>query len=226
VPPKSKRVLCLTRAYESENRFRASITLTVPSPANPVPVRVSPGVRPAVPLQRQLLVATIGSEFVICDNQQLPLPDGSIQRLRCVGMFEFVMDDQLLMREAARILAAGARIEITVPNARGLGRLDWLNALRYLRDTSGCGGPIPKLAEIGWRRHYAPAELAEMMVRAGFQNIRIQRVGLGPLELRMFRNGMIGRLARRRTPTSHLLGNFSIAAILGARIVATATRPA
>ena len=137
------------------------------------------------------------------------------------------------MHEVARILAPGAPIEITVPNARGMGRLDELNMFRYLHDTSGRSGPSSKLAEVGWRRHYDDAELTTMMIRAGFKGLRTQAVGLGLREPRVFRDAIIGPLAKRRSPfgrfgtddaTGHVDRRFTVLAQLGAHIVATATR--
>lgn len=178
-------------------------------------------------------MAVLDGHAVICDNRQLPFRSGSNLSLRCIEAFEYVIDDQLLMCEVARILAPGGSIAITVPNTHGLGRFDGLNAYRYLRDTRGRGHLTADLAETGWRRHYAPRELSDMMRHAGLQQVTIQSEGWGLQEIGTFAGALLGRLPGRAAlhspseqpastgrPGRHL----SVPAQLGSRILATAIR--
>ena len=206
--------------------------LTVLSEVNPGPVRVPSSPAQAVPLCRLPLVAIVGQGHVLCDSRLLPFRSGSIRRLRCSGAFEYLIDDELLMLEAARVLAPGARIEITAPNTRGLGRLDGLNAFRYVRDTMRRGAAASELAEVGWRRHYSAAELTGMMVRAGFQSITVQTAGVGLREFVRFGDALIQSLGGKTANaafgqcriTNQAGGQLLIPAKLGASIVASGIR--
>ena len=92
-----------------------------------------------------------------------------------------------LLAEIARILAAGGQLLLTVPNASGFGRLDVMNLYRYFSDITHLGDELPELSETGWRRHYTPAELEEMVNLAGFRQVHLRSGGMVGNEIRTAR---------------------------------------
>ena len=59
------------------------------------------------------------------DELELPLPDSAIDRILLVHALEMAHDPVALLREVWRVLAAGGRLLIVVPNRRGVwARLD------------------------------------------------------------------------------------------------------
>jgi SAM-dependent methyltransferase len=182
-----------------------------------------------VPLYRLPLVARTGGDRIICDNARLPFATRSFHHAVCANAFEYVIDDQQLMTEIARILAPGARVEVAVPHRHGLGRLDGLNAYRYLRDATGRGAPVQLLTEIGWRRHYDIDELESMMTKAGFSEVNVRTVGLGLHEIGALAAALNGGEPATRAQDSSAnrwpaAGSIRIPANLGAQLVVTAIR--
>jgi SAM-dependent methyltransferase len=211
----------------------AQLALTVPSEVNPGPVLSGSANSPTVPLYRMPVIAVTHAEIIVCDNRRLPLPTGSVQLAECFDVFEYVIDDQRLLAEVARILSPGGVVRIAIPNRHGLGRFDRLNAFRYLRDTTGRGSPEPALAEVGWRRHYVPLELTEMLTEEGFRDIDIQTVGIGidddglsgvSLSSDMNRQTCADAVLRISGKSRSIFGASRLPLNLGARIVASAIR--
>src|SRR5262245_32073831 len=70
------------------------------------------------PTDRPSLVALV-------DELDLPLPDAAVDRVLLVHTLEMAHDPVALLREVWRVLAAGGRLLIVVPNRRGVwARLD------------------------------------------------------------------------------------------------------
>jgi len=61
----------------------------------------------------------------LVESDELPLPDSAVDRLLLVHALELSTDAGTLLREAWRVLAAGGRLLVVVPNRRGVwARLD------------------------------------------------------------------------------------------------------
>jgi SAM-dependent methyltransferase len=56
----------------------------------------------------------------LVDENELPLPDSAVDRVILVHALEMTNDPAVLLREAWRVLAAGGRLLVVVPNRRGL----------------------------------------------------------------------------------------------------------
>ena len=56
----------------------------------------------------------------LVDENELPLPDSAVDRVLLVHALEMTHDPAVLLREAWRVLAAGGRLLVVVPNRRGL----------------------------------------------------------------------------------------------------------
>jgi len=65
------------------------------------------------PTERPALTALV-------DENELPLPDGAVDRVLLVHALEMSQDAGALLREVWRVLAAGGRILVVVPNRRGV----------------------------------------------------------------------------------------------------------
>jgi SAM-dependent methyltransferase len=218
----------VTATFEPMLRHDRMVTFSVLSPHTPGPVLVPSRHSQTVPLYRLPVVAELGGLPIVCDNLRLPFRTGSLGSISCEAALEYLIDDRALLDEVARILAVGGRLALAVPNALGLGRLDGLNAARYLRDITGRGKPAAELIEAGWRRHYRPDELQMMLNQAGFGNIRIASTGTGIQEIRAFagaiRGSRFGRESARVTCHANPEDMQGVPAHLGARIVATAVQ--
>lgn len=60
------------------------------------------------------------SSTALVFEEELPLPDASIDRLLMVHSLEFAENPREMMKEAWRVLAPGGRLVIVVPNRRGV----------------------------------------------------------------------------------------------------------
>ncbi len=184
-----------------------AMTLTVSSNVNPGPYRACWHEGQVTPLHRLPVVAILGEHRIICASRRLPFAPQSVLSITAGALFEFIIDDQALLAEIARVLIPGGKLRLSVPNARGLGQLDTLNAFRYINDTIHRGQQPADLAEIGWRRHYHPHEIESMLMQQGFGDVQIDSHGTGLAELRL-----AGHLMRQHLrPSSPQLaaGQFS-----------------
>jgi SAM-dependent methyltransferase len=116
----------------------------------------------------------------------IALSDGSIDRIDCLDVFEFVRDDDGLAKEIARIMAPGGTLRARVPSTGPLAGFDSLNLQRYLVDISRRGARPHEIAELGWRRHYRPDELRAMFESEGLDIVSTERRGLAFGELLTF----------------------------------------
>jgi SAM-dependent methyltransferase len=56
----------------------------------------------------------------LVDENELPLPDGAVDRILMVHSLEMTFDPAKLLREVWRVLAPGGRVLAVVPNRRGV----------------------------------------------------------------------------------------------------------
>jgi hypothetical protein len=153
----------------SRPRWSATLTLPPLDWSDLMRVHVHPG--QDSPLYRAPAVAIIGGRTITCQKTRLPFRSAALEHMRIERLLEYAIDDQALIAEVARVLAPGAGLSLSVPNTRGVGRLDWRNIHRYAADVTGRLELLPELAESGWRRHYTAGEIASLLGEFGFRQI-------------------------------------------------------
>lgn len=72
--------------------------------------------RSAVALERAARRAPMADLSLIGDDQRLTLEDNSVDRIWCVDTIEHVVDTQVFLSEARRVLTPGGRILVATPN--------------------------------------------------------------------------------------------------------------
>ena len=77
--------------------------------------------------------ADAGNLVALADEQELPLPDASIDRVLLMHELENAEQVRPLLREVWRVMASGGRLLVAVPNRRGI----WARA----------AGPLEKLGQ-------------------------------------------------------------------------------
>ncbi len=140
-----------------------------------------------MPLFRLPIVVSSGSWRAIGSSHALPFRSRSVQNVVCHNAIELIIDDQKLIEEMARVLSPGGTLTLTVPNARGLGHFDALNAMRYARDIRKMSRSLADLAESGWRRHYHPSDIQNLLKEAGLLIQSISSTGGLSENLRVIR---------------------------------------
>ena len=127
----------------------------------------------------QASVARIGVEVA---HPQLPYADARFDAVVAPDVIEHVLDEEHWLAELARITRPGGRLAMSVPASGPLAWLDALNLYRYLVETTHRGTAPRQTLPIGWHRHYRRSDLAALLSGAGFEPIRIHRVGTGLAE--------------------------------------------
>lgn len=128
------------------------------------------------------LVGAIGDHSWQMNSWSIPLTDASCEAITCLDVLEYVREDDTLLAECARVLKPGGLLRVRVPNAGPLAGIDSLNLYHYIVDITGRRQRPPETDEIGWRRHYAIDELADLLDPCfTIQSIRTHRVGIAAL---------------------------------------------
>ena len=98
------------------------------------------------------------SATVLVHEEELPLPDASIDRILLVHALEFAEAPRETMRELWRVLAPGGRVVIVAPNRRGV----WA---RLEHTPFGNGRPYSKgqIIELLRETNFTPAAFAEAL---------------------------------------------------------------
>ena len=123
----------------------------------------------------------------------LPYADGSVAGIDAGTIFAYVRNDDGLAGEIWRLLRPGGTVTLRVPSTGPLAGLDAYNVFRYVVDVSGRGPRVFEVGELGWRRHYAEAEIVEMFGVDRFSVRTSRRSGLALSELVR----LVGHLAFR-----------------------------
>ena len=128
----------------------------------------------------------LGGHHFLAAPGSLPLPDASVARVVCAETLEFVRDDERLIDEIARVLAPGGTLILVVPNAGRLAGFDAFNLFHYLVDVTKRGVRPPEVSDIGWRRHYAVADLHALVGTDRFAFASVTRRRFVVAELVLF----------------------------------------
>ena len=132
-----------------------------------------------------------GAEVIIRTDDEVPLPEASVELIVLVDALEYAIDDTALLHEVRRILRPGGMVVIRVPRRR---RIDWLDArniYHYLRETTRRGEPLPEMAGGTFRRHYALDELTGLLEETGLMVGESRTGGLGLSEVGYLAGAML-----------------------------------
>ena len=113
----------------------------------------------------------------------LPYADGSVAAVDAGTIFAYVRNDDGLAGELWRLLRPGGTVTLRVPATGPLAGLDAYNVFRYVVDVSGRGPRVFEVGDLGWRRHYAEAEVIAMFGPERFTVRSRRRSGLALGEL-------------------------------------------
>lgn len=124
------------------------------------------------------------SATVLVFEEELPLPDASIDRILLVHALEFSENPRETLKEMWRVLAPGGRLVIAVPNRRGV----WA---RFEHTPFGAGRPYSRgqLVALLRETNFTPGAFAQALL--------FPPTGLGSI-LRM--HALLERLGRRLWP--------------------------
>ncbi|GIW04937.1 MAG: hypothetical protein KatS3mg059_1557 [Thermomicrobiales bacterium] len=126
------------------------------------------------------ILCQIGQHHIVCNSWALPLRTGACARIACAGVLENVRDDEAFVAELARVVRPGGHVELQVPFAGPLAWLDAFNLYHYLVEVSRRGSLPQETDEVGWRRHYALADLTNLLSPAFcVRKISLSRAGIG-----------------------------------------------
>jgi len=124
--------------------------------------------------------------FVIGRAEKLPFPDKSFTKVSAIAILEHVEDDEKAIAEMARVLKAGGRVFITVPNS--FQRI-WPPFRWYYRRVD---------REMGHLRHYGAKDLRRRIERYGFKLIGLHYTGHLPKVIQYFITLLFSPFAKSR----------------------------
>jgi len=148
---------------------------------------------------------TIGHYPTDVQHIFVPLEAESLSSIVALDVLEHVLDEPEFLRECARLLRTGGRLELRVP-AEGLtGWLDALNIYRYVTDISGRGHDPEESKPTGWHRHYRNDNLVRIVCDAEFDVVSVRQTNPGLSELPHTAGLMIGDFGLGRQDTESRL---------------------
>ena len=127
---------------------------------------------------RPIRCVTSDGEELSAPADTLPYADGTVASIDAGTIFAYVRNDDGLAGEIWRLLRPGGTVTLRVPSTGPLAGLDAYNVFRYVADVSGRGPRAFEVGELGWRRHYAEAEIAAMFGPERFVVRASRRSGL------------------------------------------------
>lgn len=102
---------------------------------------------------------------VVRDIVELPFSDGSFDGIVCSSVLEYVDDPARVLSEFARVLRAGGRLVVSVPNTRALLR----RLLKAAHWSTRCCGLTPWPGYLDLSKHeYTQQAFADLVERCGF----------------------------------------------------------
>ena len=130
--------------------------------------------------------AALPYEFHQCDlGAGIPLPDAAFDVVHAAEIIEHLLDPDLLVDEAARVLRPGGHVVITTPNLQA-----WFNRVLFVagvqpifhetstRSTQVGAGPLARLKTdhrpVGHLRLYNRTALLDLLRRSGFTPVRVR----------------------------------------------------
>lgn len=148
----------------------------------------------------QARAAPSAAPLVRGDGQRLPFRDGAFDRVLAAEVLEHLPDDRAGLREAARVLAPGGLLAVSVPHADYPFLWDPINRAW----TAAGGAPFRTGPLVGiWTGHerlYRPEELAGRVEDAGLEVLRVEEATHHCLPLAHFLLYGVGRALVERGP--------------------------
>lgn len=120
--------------------------------------------------------------YLVADAAHVPLPDASFEGLLLLDVLEHLPAERSALAEAARLLAPGGTLVLSVPYRGPLAWLDSLNLYAWFVRLTRHGRFPPEIAATGRHRHYSLGELRTLLGGA-FEVRRVWRTGVGLAEL-------------------------------------------
>jgi ubiquinone/menaquinone biosynthesis C-methylase UbiE len=133
--------------------------------------------RSAVALARAAQRAPHAELHAVGDNERLPLPDNSVDRIWCCDTLEHVVDTQIVLSEARRVLVPGGRLLVVTPD----------HPLRLRL----------KVALRGWEGHFDPFSPHLRFYTARSLGSALTDCGFSPPEIERRDGALIAEALRR-----------------------------
>jgi SAM-dependent methyltransferase len=170
LPSGTRRVLDLGCAFGFGTRMLARDFQAIGVDASPVYLRRAVRARPR-------------PDYVLAAAHAVPLRNGAFDAVLLLDVIEHVPDERAVIREAARMVADGGTLVLSVPHAGLLRRWDSINRCPDLVDAAEIA-PFRDLAREGGEihRHYTARELRALL-RPYFRVNTLQYTGLGLAEV-------------------------------------------
>lgn len=135
----------------------------------------------------------------------LPFDDETVATIDARDILEHVHDEQTWLAECARILVSNGELVVRVPLENMMAWADARNIYRYIVDMTNRGSSPRETIPTGWRRHYAPTDLPDILTLAGFETVSITTQGSPIEEIPHLAGLVVGDVVLQRHETEHRL---------------------
>ena len=139
-------------------------------------------------LAQQKLPPDSSVTWIHSDCRNVPLDDQSVDLILCVGVLEYLTDDQPALEEIRRLIRPNGLAIVTFPNTYKLRNL--LNPYYYLirvwtyhfkNNTSGTNDSLDYCKAIV--RRYSYLKIRQLAKQSGFQTLALKGCAFGPFSL-------------------------------------------